>query len=327
MDSATSNPLVSPVTPPSSAAAPARQGMTQQRRQRLWGLLFVSPWIFGFLAFTLFPMAASLIMSFTDYRLNTLDTPVSFVGIRNYANILTDPLVATSLTATLRFAVLALPLAIVLPVALAALMNSKWLIGKPVFRTLFYMPYMIPVVSAVAIWSGMLNSQSGWINRGLGLIGITGPDWLNDIGWIYPAMNIIGLWGVGNAMLLTLSAMQGVPTELYEAAEVDGAGPWSRFRNITLPMISPVIFYNLVLSVIGLLRYFEIPYILSQGTGRPGGATMFFNIHLYKTAFVFGDMGYGSALAWMLFAIAAIITIILFTTSRSWVYYASGENR
>jgi multiple sugar transport system permease protein len=301
--------------------------MTQQRRQRLWGLLFVSPWIFGFLAFTFFPMAASLIMSFTDYRLNTLDTPVSFVGIRNYANILTDPLVATSLTATMRFAVLALPLAIVLPVALAALMNSKWLIGKPLFRTLFYMPYMIPVVSAVAIWGGMLNSQSGWINRGLGLIGITGPDWLNDIGWIYPAMNIIGLWGVGNAMLLTLSAMQGVPTELYEAAEVDGAGPWSRFRNITLPMISPVIFYNLVLSVIGLLRYFEIPYILSQGTGRPGGATMFFNIHLYKTAFVFGDMGYGSALAWMLFAIAAVITIVLFATSRSWVYYASGENR
>jgi multiple sugar transport system permease protein len=301
--------------------------MTQQRRQRLWGLLFVSPWIFGFLAFTLFPMAASLVMSFTDYRLNVLDTPVSFVGLRNYANILTDPLVATSLTATLRFAVLALPLAIVLPVALAALMNSKWLIGKPLFRTLFYMPYMIPVVSAVAIWGGMLNSQSGWINRALGLIGVTGPDWLNDIGWIYPAMNIIGLWGVGNAMLLTLSAMQGVPTELYEAAEVDGAGPWSRFRNITLPMISPVIFYNLVLSVIGLLRYFEIPYILSQGTGRPGGATMFFNIHLYKTAFVFGDMGYGSALAWMLFAIAAIITIVLFTTSRSWVYYASGENR
>jgi multiple sugar transport system permease protein len=177
----------------------------------------------------------------------------------------------------------------------------------------------------VAIWQGMLNSETGWINRLLEQIGIAGPDWLNDVNWIYPAMNVIGLWGIGNAMLITLASMQGVPTELYEAATVDGAGAWRRFRNITLPMISPVIFYNLVLSVIGLLRVFEIPYILSQGTGRPGGATMFFNIHLYKTSFVFNDMGYGSALAWMLFAIALAATLFLFFTSRYWVYYASGE--
>jgi ABC-type sugar transport system permease subunit len=298
--------------------------ISQYRQQQLWGLVFLSPWVLGFLIFTFFPMIASLYFSFTDYNLNRVNE-YSFVGLRNYAQLFTDPLVSTSLQATLRFAVIALPLGLVLPVALAALLNSRWLIGKPLMRTLFYMPYMVPVVSAVAIWGGMLNSQSGWINRGLALIGIVGPDWLNDVGWIYPAMNIIGLWGIGNAFMITLAAMQGVPTELYEAATVDGAGPFQRFRSITLPMISPVIFYNLVLSVIGLLRYFEIPYILSQGTGRPGGATMFFNIHLYKTAFVFGDMGYGSALAWMLFVIAFGATVFLFATARYWVYYASGE--
>ena len=299
--------------------------ISQYRQQQLWGLVFLSPWVLGFLIFTFFPMIASLYFSFTDYNLNRVNE-YSFVGLRNYAQLFTDPLVSTSLQATLRFAVIALPLGLVLPVALAALLNSRWLIGKPLMRTLFYMPYMVPVVSAVAIWGGMLNSQSGWINRGLALIGIAGPDWLNDVFWIYPALNIIGLWGIGNAFMITLAAMQGVPTELYEAATVDGAGPFQRFRSITLPMISPVIFYNLVLSVIGLLRYFEIPYILSQGTGRPGGATMFFNIHLYKTAFVFGDMGYGSALAWMLFVIAFGATVFLFATSRYWVYYASGEN-
>jgi multiple sugar transport system permease protein len=308
--------------PPSSTSLPKVGNL--QRRQKLWGLLFLSPWILGFLAFTLFPMLASLFFSFTDYNLGSTD-PINIVGLRNYAQIGSDPLVATSLTATLKFALIALPLSIVLPVALAALLNSKYLVGKPIIRTLFYMPYMVPVVSSVAIWGGMLNSESGWINRIFALFGMVGPEWLNDVNWIYPAMNIIGLWGIGNAFLITLASMQGVPTELYEAARVDGANGWSRFRSITLPMISPVIFYNLVLSVIGLLRYFEIPYILSQGTGRPGGATMFFNIHLYKTAFVFNDMGYGSALAWMLFGIAFAATLLLFFSARFWVYYASGD--
>ena len=307
-----------------SAKPVKRSGLTTYRRQQIWGIIFLAPWIFGFLAFTLFPMAASLFLSFTKYNLNE-PTVINWNGLANYQNIFVDPLVSTSLTATLRFAVIALPLSIILPVALAALLNSKYLIGKTIFRTLFYMPYMIPIVSAAAVWNGIMNGETGWLNRILDLIGIQGPDWVNDVNWIYPALNIIGLWGIGNAFLITLASMQGVPTELYEAATVDGAGALRRFRSITLPMISPVIFYNLVLSVIGLLRYFELPYIVSQGTGRPGGTTMFFNIHLYKTAFVFNDMGYGSALAWMLFAIALVITLGLFLTSRYWVYYASGE--
>jgi len=182
------------------------------------------------------------------------------------------------------------------------------------------------VVSAIFIWQGVLNADSGWLNRILGLGGIAGPNWLDSTTWIYPALVIIGLWGLGNAYLITLASMQAVPTAFYDAARVDGASGLARFRYITLPMISPVIFYNLVLSIIGLLRYFEIPFILSNGTGRPGDSTMFFNIHFYKTSFVFFDMGYGSALAWLMFAITLVATGILFFTAKYWVYYAGSES-
>jgi multiple sugar transport system permease protein len=311
---------------PSVVQTEAKVGFwTNRRRLQLWGWVFLSPWIIGFLAFTFFPIVVSMYFSFTDYNLNEPEV-INWVGLDNYGRIFSDPTVITSVGATLRFAAIALPLGLVLPVALAALLNSQYLVGKPLFRALFYMPYMVPVVSAAAVWGGMLNGETGWINRFLETFGIAGPDWINSVDWVYPALNIIGLWGIGNAYLITLASMQGVPTELYEAAKVDGANAWGRFANITLPMISPVIFYNLVLSVIGLFRYFDLPYIISQGTGRPGGATMFYSIHLYKTAFVFNDMGYGSALAWMMFLLAFVITLGLFFTSRFWVYTTSGDS-
>lgn len=299
-------------------------GNTLQREQRLWGWIFLSPWILGFLGFTILPILASLVFSFTDFQL-TEPGEVSFVGLDNYAKLFIDPLVKVSLAVTFKFALISLPLAIGLPVLLAALLNSKYLSGKPLFRTLFYMPYVVPVVSAIFIWQGVLNADSGWLNRILGLVGVTGPNWLDSTTWIYPALVIIGLWGLGNAYLITLASMQAVPTAFYEAARVDGASGLARFRHITLPMISPVIFYNLVLSIIGLLRYFEIPFILSNGTGRPGDSTMFFNIHFYKTSFVFFDMGYGSALAWLMFAITMVATGVLFFSARYWVYYAGSE--
>lgn len=322
---ASTNPVQSvPASAPGMARSASRE-MQQHRRMQLWGIVFLSPWVIGFLAFTFFPMIASLYYSFTDFNLNNA-AEINWVGLRNYANLFTDPVVATSTTATIKFAIIALPLSVILPVSLAALMNSKWLIGKPIIRTLFYMPYMVPVVSAVAIWGGMLNSESGWINRLLATIGVVGPDWLNDVGWIYPAMNIIGLWGIGNAFLIMLASMQGVPTELYEAARVDGAGPVTRFRKITLPMISPVIFYNLVLSIVGLFQYFLVPLVVNSGTGRPGGATMFYNLYLYKTFFTFQNMSYGSTMAWLLFIFILLVTILLFSTAKYWVYYA-GESR
>lgn len=294
------------------------------RRKQLWGLLFISPWLIGLIAFTVLPMLASLVFSFTDFNLNQ-PNDVQFIGFQNYQKFFTDPSVPISLGATLRFAVLALPLSIVLPIALAALLNSNYLAGKRIFRTMFYVPYMVPVVSSAYIWSGVLNSETGWMNRILESVGISGPNWMFSIDWIYPALVIIGLWGIGNAMLITLSSMQGVPTELYEAARVDGASGFARFRYITFPMISPVVFYNLVLSVIGLFKYFEVPYILKEGTGDPGNATLFYNIHLYKEAFVFKNMGYGATLAWMLFLMAFAATLLLFWSAKYWVYYPSGD--
>ncbi len=294
------------------------------REQHVWGWIFLSPWIVGFVAFTALPIIFSLIFSFTRFQLNKPDD-IGFAGLDNYRRLFSDPLVRVSLGVTFKFALISLPLAVGLPVALAALLNSPYLRGRRLFRTLFYMPYVVPVVSAVYVWQGVLNSETGWLNRILGTVGIAGPDWLNSIVWIYPALVIIGLWGLGNSYLITLASMQGVPTAYYEAARVDGATGLQRFRHITLPMISPVIFYNLVLSVIGLMRYFEIPFILSNGTGRPGDAQMFYNIHFYKTTFVFFDMGYGATLAWLLFAITLMLTLLLFATARHWVYYAGGD--
>jgi multiple sugar transport system permease protein len=294
-------------------------------QQRFWGWVFLSPWIFGFLLFTAVPMIASLYFSFTDFNLAT-PGPMKFVGAANWQKLFTEPENRIAMEVTFKFMLIAVPIGMALPIALAALLNSKYLKGRRFWTTLFYMPYVVPAVSAVFIWNSFLNGESGWLNRILRLIGISDPpNYIQDPNWIFFAFIMVGVWGVGNALLTTLATMQGVPTELYEAAEVDGAGNFTRFRKITLPMISPVIFYNLVLSVIGLMQYFVIPYIMTNGTGDPNKSAYFYNMHLYKTAFKFANMGYGAAQAWLLFIIALIITIILFATSRLWVYYSSGD--
>lgn len=307
-------------------AHPKANGMSIQQRRVLWGWIFLSPWIIGFLVFTLIPLVASFAFTLTDFNLNRAGD-INFVGFANYQKLLKDPSVRISLRVTLLFMAISLPFSIIIPLGMAALLNAKRLWTKTLFRTLFYAPFVVPIVSAVGIWNGFLNSQSGWLNRIIAIFGVHGPEWTNSTLWIYPAMMLIGIWGSGNAMLIFLAGLQGVPTELYEAAKVDGAGPATRFRVITIPMISPVIFYNLVLSTIGLFRYFDVPYMLKRGTGDPGNATLFYNIHLYKTAFTFKDMGYGATLAWFLFLIAIIFTVVLFWSARYWVYYAAGDER
>lgn len=314
-----------------------RQMSSLARREMREGILFISPWLFGFLAFTLLPILASLVFSFMDLNITDgiLNNP-QFAGLKNYRTMMNDPQIWTgdsgtpgSLWVTIRFGMISLPVGILLPLALAMLMNSPYLKGSMVFRSLFYMPYIIPFVAAIFLWGGMLNAETGWINRFLMYLGMSRasvPNWINDIRWVYPAYVILGIWGVGNAMLIMLSGLQGVPTELYDAAKVDGANSWHSFRHVTFPMISPVIFYNLVLSVVGLFQYFLVPLVVNNGTGRPGGATMFFNLYLYRTFFTFQQMSYGSALAWLLFIIILLVTIFLFGTARYWVYYA-GESR
>ena len=303
------------------------------RREFRSGMLFLSPWIIGFLAFTLLPMVATFFFSFLN--LNITDGILSkpdFAGLENYKQLFKDPQVWStgntpgSLWVTIRFGLIALPIGIFVPLGLAVLMNNKHLKGQNFFRSMFYMPYIVPFVAAVFLWGGMLNPESGWINRVILWIGVpkeSVPLWANDIHWVYPTYVIMGIWGIGNAMLIMLAGLQGVPTELYDAAKVDGANGWQTFWKVTFPMISPVIFYNIVLSMVGLFQYFLVPLVVNSGTGRPGGATYFYNLYLYKTFFTFQNMSYGSTLAWFLFAVILLITIILFGTAKYWVFYAS----
>ena len=306
------------------------------RREFKNGMLFISPWLFGFLVFTLIPMVATLLFSFMDIKITDgVLNPPNFVGLDNYKTLFQDNMVWNTrpdsspgaLWVTIRFGLIALPVGIFLPLGLAVLMNNKHLKGQNFFRSMFYMPYIIPFVASIFLWGGMVNPESGWINRFLievlGVPSESVPGWANDINWVYPTYVLMGIWGIGNAMLTMLAGIQGVPTELYDAAKVDGAGPWKSFWNVTFPMISPVIFYNLTLSIVGLFQYFLVPLVINQGTGRPGGATMFYNLYLYKNFFVNMNMSYGSTLAWLLFVVILIVTVFLFWSAKYWVYYAS----
>jgi ABC-type sugar transport system permease subunit len=295
------------------------------RKEALWGLLFLSPWIVGFLAFTLIPMIGTLGFTFTNFTL-TQDTPLQFVGLENYGHLVQDNQVWASLGVTLKYALLALPIGLVVPLALAILMNSKYVKAPAIFRTLFYMPYIIPFVASLFAWQEMLNPETGWINGTLRAFGIANPPyWTNDPSWIYPALVIMGIWGIGSAMVVNLASLQGIPSELYDAANVDGAGWWSTLFNVTLPLMSPVLFYSLTLGIVEVFQYFLVPLVLNNGSGAPGGTTLFYNLYLYKTFFTYQNMSYGSTLAWLLFIIILIVTGLLFRTSRFWVYYA-GEN-
>ena len=267
-----------------------RNMSTLARRESSWGLFFLSPWIIGFLAFTLIPMLATLFFSFINLRITDgiLSAP-HFAGLENYRQLFKDPQVWStsttpgSLWVTIKFGLFALPVGIFLPLGIAVLMNNPNLRGQMFFRSMFYMPYIVPFVAAVFIWGGMLNPEGGWINRSLMALGVpkaSVPGWSNDVNWVYPDYVIRGIWGIGNAMLIMLAGLQGVPTELYDASKVDGANGWQTFWKITFPMISPVIFYNLVLSIVGLFQYFLVPLVVNSGTGNPGGATYFYNLYI-----------------------------------------------
>jgi multiple sugar transport system permease protein len=306
------------------------------RREMRSGMIFLSPWIIGFLVFTFLPIIASLLFSFMDMKVTDNILKPNFVGFANWQQLMKDPQIWAgeggtrgSLWITVRFGIIALPIGILLPLGLALLMNNDHLRGRMAFRSLFYMPYIIPFVAAIYLWGGMLNPETGWINRALMELGVPRgnvPNWANDINWVYPTYVIMGIWGIGNAMLIMLAGLQNVPTELYDAAKVDGANVIQSFRNVTFPLISPVIFYNLTLSIVGLFQYFLVPLVVNNGTGRPGGATMFYNVYLYKTFFTFQNMSYGSAMAWLLFIFILLATLVLFGTARYWVYYA-GDSR
>ena len=294
-----------------------------ERREALQGLLFISPWIIGFLVFTFLPMVAALASSFTNIEITGGD-PLRFVGLENYQKLLIDPDVFNALKVTFVFAAIYLPITIAVPFFVAVLLNSPRLRGSSLFRVLIFLPYVVPVVAGILIWQSMLLADTGWVNQFLRAIGWSNPpDWLQDPTWIYPGMVIVSIWTIGSAVIVNIAGLNGVPTELYDAAKIDGAGSWAQMRHITLPMVSPVIFYSLTLGVVGVLQFFLVPFILKSGTGEPGGTTMFYNLYIYKNFFTFQHMAYGATLAWLLFLITLVITVALFASARRWVYYAS----
>jgi ABC-type sugar transport system permease subunit len=291
------------------------------RREARWGLLFTLPWIIGFLAFTFLPMVATLALTFVNFTL-AQEEPLAFIGLDNYTRLLNDKQVWASLAVTIRFALIWLPISIVVPFAIALLLNSRFLIGQGLFRVLFFLPYVVPFVAGVLIWQLMLGDQ-GWINQVLMLVGVSDPpSWLFDADWVYPALTFAGIWGIGAGVIINLAGLRGIPTEYYDAARIDGAGALGQLRHVTIPMMSPVILYSLVLGVVGVMQYFLVPLVLYNGTGEPGGSTLFYNLYLYKNFFTFQQMSYGATLAWLLFGVTLLITLAIFWSSRRWVYYA-----
>lgn len=297
-----------------------------------WGLIFICPWIIGFLLFYLTPMIASF--GFTLYKIN-LANPLEnrFVGITNWKRALTeDKEVIKSIYRIFIYGCISLPVGLLFSISLAVVLNSRDLLGKRFFRAAFYLPAMIPFVASVMIWKGVLNEYTGWINLILenvfhiNAVGSEGIKWIRDTKFIYFAYTMMGLWGCGNMVLIVLAGLQKVPTELYEAASIDGAGWFRKLVKITLPQISPVIFFNILISVVMLLQFFLVPFVLNRGDGSPGGSTNFIMVYFYRQAFMYFNMGYGAVLAWIIFFIALILTLLLFKTSKSIIYYA-GEKK
>jgi multiple sugar transport system permease protein len=295
----------------------------KQLKATLLGIGFVSPWLIGFLVLTLYPIIASLYYSFCDYRVLT---PPHWVGIRNYVELFTDrEYFLQSLWNTV-FMFLELPIALALGLAIALLLNLK-LRGMALFRTLYYIPSVVPTVAASILWLWLLNPDYGLVNKTLAALHLPVSAWLTDRTWAKPGFIVMDLWSVGGSMIIYLAALQGVPTHLYEAADLDGATAWDKLRHVTLPAISPVIFFNLILGVIGTFQYFTQAFVMGGGgtAGGPANATLFYALYLYQNAFQYFRMGYACAMAWTLFALTLGASFFVFRSSARWVYYEGGE--
>lgn len=299
---------------------PARR-RSGSRRETWWAMVFLSPWLIGFLFFTAGPMVASLVLSFTDYD---LISPPEFSGLDNYREMLTDAKVATALWNTLFYTALHVPLNIALALALAMLLHRA---GRSAnfFRTVLYLPVMTPPVALAALFLLLLNGSSGAVNELLGVFGIDGPNWTTDPVWIKPSIVVMQLWTVGGTVVIYLAALSNVPEELYEAAKLDGAGLWRQFRSVTLPMISGTVYFTVLVNTIGSLQIFTEAYALYFGAGQQasseGDAALFYSIYLFQQAFQSLRMGYASALAWLLFLVVVVVTALQVRASRRLVYY------
>lgn len=291
------------------------------RREEATAYLCLLPWIIGFVVFSAGPLIASLAMSFTEWPILA---PPRFNGLTNYRNLLDDRLFWQALKVTVLFSGVGVPLGLVAGFSVALVMNQN-IRAIGLWRTIYYLPAVIGGVAVARLWQGVFNSKYGAINTALALIGIQGPSWLGDERWVLPALLIMSLWGVAGAnMVIYLAGLQSIPTELYEAAMIDGAGAWRKLVHVTIPMMTPVILLRLVMGIIGSFQIFTQAFVMTKG--GPGSASLFYVLYLYRNAFEYSKMGYACALAWVFFVIILALTALIFRSSSVWVYY-QGELR
>ncbi len=287
----------------------------EQKKNMKYGLMFISPWIVGFSVFMLIPLVLSLYFSFTDYSI--LNSP-AYIGTQNYSDLVYDDVFWVSLRNTFLFALVFLPLGTILALSLALLLNSK-LFMRSVFRTVFFLPSLVPLVAVAILWIETLHLDYGLVNYLTGFLGIPSVDWIGDPRYSKPGLVLASLWTVGNAVIIYLASLQDVPRTLYEAAEIDGATIIQKMLNVTLPMISPVIYFNVIMGIIGVLQVFALPWVMTGG--GPARSTLFYTMYIFEQAFSYLNMGYASAMAWILFALIATLTLLGHTLSRRYVYY------
>ena len=300
----------------SLSLAPQVRRRNWRRRPLVHGLLFVSPWLIGFLVFTLYPFLASLYYSFTNFSI--VHAP-RWTGLTNYKQLFADHLFWTSLFNTAYYATLEVPLSTLISIGIAMLLNKK-VRGLTVYRTLFFLPYVVPIVAGSIVWLWLFNPSFGVVNYFLSLLHIPGPGWTFSSAWSKPTFVLLGLWGVGAPIVIYLAALQGVPKDMYEVADLDGASAFQRTRYVTIPMISPAILFNVVLAIVASFQYFTQAFVMTDG--GPNNSTLFYSLYLYEQAFQYLHMGYASAMAWLLFVVVVAVTLVLFRSSARWVYYA-----
>ncbi len=292
------------------------------RREAIEGLIGISPWLIGFALFTLGPFLASIWFSLTDWRITT---GMKFVGLNNYIKILTDdPDFVQALRVTFTYVAMALPLGLVAGLGLSLLLNQK-LPGARTFATLFYLPAVLSGVSVALMWMWLLNPEYGVVNTMLSWIGIEGPNWFWDPDWALASVVVMTLWRIGGSAIIYLAGLQNIPPQLYEAAEIDGAGRFGRLRHVTLPLLTPTIFFQLVMDLIDAFQVFTVIYIITDG--GPMRSTLFYMFYMFRTAFVDFEMGYASALAWIMALIILLFTALVFKSSPLWVFYESDVKR
>ncbi|GAF23611.1 MULTISPECIES: carbohydrate ABC transporter permease [Shouchella] len=289
----------------------------RRSNENLTGWLFAMPWVIGLLLFFGYPLLSSMYYSFTDFSILQSG---EFIGLANYRELFQDDLFWISIYNTIYFAVFFVPLSIIFGVALAMVLNMK-VKGMAVYRTIFFLPTLVPHVALAILWVWLLNPQFGLVNAMLDFVGIQGPPWLGSTFWSKPALILMSLWGIGQAVIIYLAGLSDISQEYYEAAEVDGATFLQKTFKITLPLLTPVIFFNLVMGFIGAFQQFTLPYAMTNGTGTPADSLTFYVMYLYDNAFSYFRMGYASAMAWILFLIILVLTSLVFWSSKKWVHY------